>query len=367
MQGMLLCTPLLFTSLLFTPLLPTPCSPHPCSHPPPQACLEVVEQRETRYRVQWYYRLFDETHRGLQRTSQIECVHGSLMALGELVQHTGALFVCDALLVGAGPRRCDQHLDALLHTRPSTPCCPCHADARYTHTHRRVHAGEVPGGGGDGHAIPQQQGAADSHRRHHAAAAPGELCARALCKHLPAGACTMHQTASHEPLRSQHPHTTHTYSTASRASMFDSRAPLQVTVIPQTTTNSHRKRHCTWCRCSKTPQSGALPLRPWGKRPPHWPASKQSTAWRRTCQQWPPRSATPSPARAGGFETTALLHSRCAMPSCHTGPAMPQPPCLLLCINLHLCVCDVGHAALTFNGQHALLVTTAFTFFNHKE
>ena len=57
-----------------------------------QACLILVEKRETRYRVQWYYRLFEETQRGLTRFSGVvEVVHGSLLALGELLRHTGVL------------------------------------------------------------------------------------------------------------------------------------------------------------------------------------------------------------------------------------------------------------------------------------
>ena len=31
-----------------------------------QECLILVEKRETRYRVQWYYQLFAETSRGLR-------------------------------------------------------------------------------------------------------------------------------------------------------------------------------------------------------------------------------------------------------------------------------------------------------------
>ena len=54
-----------------------------------QACLRLVEKRETRYRVQWYYRLFEETQRGLTWGTSVEVVHGSLLALGELLRHTG--------------------------------------------------------------------------------------------------------------------------------------------------------------------------------------------------------------------------------------------------------------------------------------
>ena len=55
----------------------------------PQACLVLVEQRETRYRVQWYHKLFESTQRGLIGTQSTEVVHGSMLALGELLRHTG--------------------------------------------------------------------------------------------------------------------------------------------------------------------------------------------------------------------------------------------------------------------------------------
>lgn len=55
-----------------------------------QACLTLVEKRETRYRVQWYYKLFEETQKGLKWGTSVEVVHGSLLALGELLGHTGA-------------------------------------------------------------------------------------------------------------------------------------------------------------------------------------------------------------------------------------------------------------------------------------
>ncbi len=55
----------------------------------------LVEKRETRYRVQWYYRLFEETQRGLTRyPNSVDHIHGSLLALGELLRHTGAYTTC---------------------------------------------------------------------------------------------------------------------------------------------------------------------------------------------------------------------------------------------------------------------------------
>ena len=55
-----------------------------------RACLVVVEKRETRYRVKWYYELFEETKRGARKgSSSADSVHGSLLVIGELLRHTG--------------------------------------------------------------------------------------------------------------------------------------------------------------------------------------------------------------------------------------------------------------------------------------
>jgi hypothetical protein len=61
-----------------------------------RACLILVEQRETRYRVQWWYKLFEQTMRGVQvcpwmraADQDLEAnVHASLLTLGELLQHS---------------------------------------------------------------------------------------------------------------------------------------------------------------------------------------------------------------------------------------------------------------------------------------
>ena len=62
-------------------------------------CLVVIEKRETRYRVQWYYRLYEETQLGISGSgkssgtssgaSSVEQTHGSLLAFGEMLRHTG--------------------------------------------------------------------------------------------------------------------------------------------------------------------------------------------------------------------------------------------------------------------------------------
>lgn len=58
-----------------------------------RACLEVIEQRETRHRVPWYYQLYAETRRGLgmhsNRGGSVESIHGTLLVIGELLRHTG--------------------------------------------------------------------------------------------------------------------------------------------------------------------------------------------------------------------------------------------------------------------------------------
>jgi len=60
----------------------------------------LVEKRETRYRVQWYYSLFESTMRTLNRDPRTgampaaEAIHGALMTLGELLRHTGAVLGC---------------------------------------------------------------------------------------------------------------------------------------------------------------------------------------------------------------------------------------------------------------------------------
>ncbi|KAA8545737.1 hypothetical protein F0562_020812 [Nyssa sinensis] len=54
-----------------------------------RACLRVIEKRETRWRVQWYYRMFEATQDGLGRNASVHSIHGSLLAVGELLRNTG--------------------------------------------------------------------------------------------------------------------------------------------------------------------------------------------------------------------------------------------------------------------------------------
>ena len=76
---------------------PCPLSPHQVRAL--RECLVVIEKRETRYRVQWYYRLYEETQLGIAGSgkssgnasgaSSVEQTHGSLLAFGEMLRHTG--------------------------------------------------------------------------------------------------------------------------------------------------------------------------------------------------------------------------------------------------------------------------------------
>ncbi|KAM3362365.1 hypothetical protein P3S68_017219 [Capsicum galapagoense] len=54
-----------------------------------RACLRVIEKCETRWRVQWYYRMFEATQDGLGRNAPVQSIHGSLLAVGELLRNIG--------------------------------------------------------------------------------------------------------------------------------------------------------------------------------------------------------------------------------------------------------------------------------------
>ncbi|ONK75400.1 uncharacterized protein A4U43_C03F16460 [Asparagus officinalis] len=54
-----------------------------------RACLGVIEKRETRWRVQWYYRMCEAALVGLGKNASVHSIHGSLLAVGELLRNTG--------------------------------------------------------------------------------------------------------------------------------------------------------------------------------------------------------------------------------------------------------------------------------------
>ncbi|PHT30568.1 hypothetical protein CQW23_29873 [Capsicum baccatum] len=53
-----------------------------------RACLRVIEKHEIRWRVQWYYQMFEATKDGLGRNAPVHSIHGSLLAVGELLRNT---------------------------------------------------------------------------------------------------------------------------------------------------------------------------------------------------------------------------------------------------------------------------------------
>ncbi|KAL7994292.1 putative serine/threonine-protein kinase ATM [Plasmopara halstedii] len=85
------------------------------------ACLQLITKRQTRHRVQWYCKVYDQVFEGLALRSNTtesnsplttthqaqiswECAHGSLLVIGELIANTGRFMVprfrevCDTVL-----------------------------------------------------------------------------------------------------------------------------------------------------------------------------------------------------------------------------------------------------------------------------
>ncbi|CAA0834265.1 Serine/threonine-protein kinase TOR [Striga hermonthica] len=79
-----------------------------------RACLWVIEKRETRWRVQWYYRMFEATQDGLGRNAPIHCIHGSLLAVGELLRNTGEFMMSRYREVAEIVLRYLEHRDRLV-------------------------------------------------------------------------------------------------------------------------------------------------------------------------------------------------------------------------------------------------------------
>ncbi|KAG6609026.1 Phosphatidylinositol kinase (PIK-L1) [Phytophthora cinnamomi] len=87
------------------------------------ACLQLITKRQTRHRVQWYCKVYDQVFEGLalrpgsnsssgavatssgQTLASWECAHGSLLVIGELIANTGRFMVprfrevCDTVLL----------------------------------------------------------------------------------------------------------------------------------------------------------------------------------------------------------------------------------------------------------------------------
>ncbi|KAM1650754.1 hypothetical protein ACFXTH_003293 [Malus domestica] len=79
-----------------------------------RACLGVIEKRETRWRVQWYYRMFEATQDGLGRNASIHSIHGSLLAVGELLRNTGEFMMSRYREVAEIVLRYLEHRDRLV-------------------------------------------------------------------------------------------------------------------------------------------------------------------------------------------------------------------------------------------------------------
>ncbi|KAK3002096.1 hypothetical protein RJ639_022551, partial [Escallonia herrerae] len=79
-----------------------------------RACLRVIEKRETRWRVQWYYRMFEATQEGLGRNAPVHSIHGSLLAVGELLRNTGEFMMSRYREVAEIVLRYLEHRDRLV-------------------------------------------------------------------------------------------------------------------------------------------------------------------------------------------------------------------------------------------------------------
>eukprot|EP00026_Physarum_polycephalum_P000091 Phypoly_transcript_00091.p1 GENE.Phypoly_transcript_00091~~Phypoly_transcript_00091.p1 ORF type:complete len:2307 (+),score=451.47 Phypoly_transcript_00091:133-7053(+) len=68
-----------------------------------RACLELIAERESRMRLQWYQKIYEEAFRGFKSSSP-DALHGSLITLGELLRNTGDFVsgkfkdICDIIL-----------------------------------------------------------------------------------------------------------------------------------------------------------------------------------------------------------------------------------------------------------------------------
>ncbi|KAI9108059.1 hypothetical protein K1719_020932 [Acacia pycnantha] len=79
-----------------------------------RACLRVIDKRETRWRVQWYYRMFEATQDGLGKNAPVHSIHGSLLAVGELLRNTGEFMMSRYREVAEIVLRYLEHRDRLV-------------------------------------------------------------------------------------------------------------------------------------------------------------------------------------------------------------------------------------------------------------
>ncbi|KAM3393827.1 serine/threonine-protein kinase TOR-like [Capsicum galapagoense] len=79
-----------------------------------RACLHVIEKREARWSVQWYYRMFEATQDGLGRNAPVHSIHRSLLAVGELLRNTGEFMMSRYMEVAEIVLRYLEHRDRLV-------------------------------------------------------------------------------------------------------------------------------------------------------------------------------------------------------------------------------------------------------------
>ncbi|PHT56278.1 Serine/threonine-protein kinase TOR [Capsicum baccatum] len=79
-----------------------------------RACLRVIEKCETRWSVKWYYRMFEATQDGLGINALVHSIHGSLLAVGELLRRTGEFMMSRYREVAEIVLRYLEHRDRLV-------------------------------------------------------------------------------------------------------------------------------------------------------------------------------------------------------------------------------------------------------------
>ncbi len=68
-----------------------------------RACLDLIAERDSRMKMTWYQKTYDEAQKGFKNGTP-EFVHGSLIALGELLRNTGDFIkvkfkdICETIL-----------------------------------------------------------------------------------------------------------------------------------------------------------------------------------------------------------------------------------------------------------------------------
>ncbi|GBG77479.1 hypothetical protein CBR_g23926 [Chara braunii] len=78
------------------------------------ACLRIVQTRETRWRAQRYFRLFERTDFGMRKQASPESIHGSLIAIRELLQGAGEFMMARYQVVANIVLRFKHHKDPLI-------------------------------------------------------------------------------------------------------------------------------------------------------------------------------------------------------------------------------------------------------------